>query len=177
MSPARRKDGEGELLGQLEQLAGRIERGELRAPKKIAEALCSIIASRQAPPSRRGRPKGSKTEGNTKGVKLARRYLDLLCSGLRPTEAMRKVAKEFRQPHMHPTAPRNALKQHSDRLMDEDVRGVQDYADGLLGPAVRPSSLSVDDPDRISIDERLGDVFKRWGHLWNAPKASPKRKP
>ncbi len=122
MSTARRKDGEGGLLGQLEQLAERIERGELRAPKKIAEAIRTIASSRQAIPARRGRPKGAKTKGDTPGVKLARTYADLLSEGLRPTEAAKEAALRLGRPGMDETAPIKALSRHYDRLIEESLQ-------------------------------------------------------
>ncbi|MCC6878206.1 MAG: hypothetical protein IT511_00300 [Rhodocyclaceae bacterium] len=124
MSPARRKDGEGELLGQLEQLA------EL-TPSEAAGDHREVVPAQQVAPARRGRPKGAKTKADTSGVKLAREYLHLLAEGLRPTAAFREVGRRFKRPHMHETACRKALDRHYDRLIEEGGRLVHLAAEQL----------------------------------------------
>lgn len=165
MSPARRKDGEGELLGQLDQLAERIERGELRAPKKIVEAMRAIASSQQAIPAKRGRPKGAKTKGDTPGVKLAREYLDLLCDGLRPMAAAREAARRLGRPNMDETTALHALNRHHDRLIDEaesDAKEAErEYYEHISGLCDVEQAIAAMTKSRAWLAEVLGDPVSR----------------
>lgn len=145
MSPARRKDGEGDLLRELKQIAD--------LPKeRVADALRSFITSRQASPARRGRRKGSKTKVATPGVKQAREYLDLICKGMSPADAAEKVASFY---NVDAATVSRALDRHHARLLEEELEKLtgdaREHAEEMLSGTV----------DKFEVAEAHREIDKR----------------
>lgn len=86
-------------------------------------------AAKQPSPKKPGRPKGSKTKTLTPAMKIARAYVDLLCSGLPPTSALHRVAGEWQ---VTEETVRRYSYRHNDRLIEEYEREFTEYAETLV---------------------------------------------